>query len=110
MESYHLCVCVCVRERGEAKGGCLGEVDAWLGVKYILPGSVTFSFGNLEEILIKCLCHSCSKPSNASGFKARTPTISSPFTFRSEERAAKRKEARLDPIVLVFYFLLYVMI
>ncbi|KAM4120454.1 hypothetical protein ACJW30_03G133400 [Castanea mollissima] len=34
----------------------------------------------------------CSKPSYASGFKARTPTISSPFTFRSEERAAKRKE------------------
>ncbi|KAL0004430.1 hypothetical protein SO802_011991 [Lithocarpus litseifolius] len=34
----------------------------------------------------------CSKPSSASGFKARTPTISSPFTFRSEERAAKRKE------------------
>ena len=64
----------------------------------------------LEKILIKCLCNSCSKPSNASGFKARTPTISSPFTFRSEERAAKRKEARLDPIVLVFYFLLYVMI
>ncbi|KAF3973167.1 hypothetical protein CMV_003384 [Castanea mollissima] len=34
----------------------------------------------------------CSKPSYASGFKARTPTISSPFTFKSEERAAKRKE------------------
>ncbi|XP_062149842.1 protein WVD2-like 7 isoform X2 [Alnus glutinosa] len=33
-----------------------------------------------------------SKSSTVSGIKARSPTVSSPFTFRSEERAAKRKE------------------
>ncbi|XP_059448068.1 protein WVD2-like 7 isoform X3 [Corylus avellana] len=33
-----------------------------------------------------------SKSSTISGIKARSPTVSSPFTFRSEERAAKRKE------------------
>ncbi|XVF43817.1 hypothetical protein PTKIN_Ptkin02bG0070900 [Pterospermum kingtungense] len=34
----------------------------------------------------------CSKSSIASGSNPRSPTTSSPFSFRSEERAAKRKE------------------
>ncbi|KAJ4836719.1 hypothetical protein Tsubulata_024004 [Turnera subulata] len=33
-----------------------------------------------------------SKSSNASGSKARPPIVASPFSFRSEERAEKRKE------------------
>ena len=34
------------------------------------------------------------QPSVACGSKSRSPIISSPFRFRSEERVAKRKEAR----------------
>ncbi|KAA3483307.1 Voltage-dependent calcium channel type D subunit alpha-1 [Gossypium australe] len=38
---------------------------------------------------------SCSKSSNASGTSTRCTINSAPFSFRSEERAAKRKEASL---------------
>ncbi|KAF8408367.1 hypothetical protein HHK36_007516 [Tetracentron sinense] len=38
-----------------------------------------------------------SKSLGACGNKACFPTVSSPFSFRSDERAAKRKEARPDP-------------
>ncbi|KAB5537467.1 hypothetical protein DKX38_015000 [Salix brachista] len=41
------------------------------------------------------LSSDCSKSSSAKGSKSRPPLISSPFSFRSEERVAKRKEARL---------------
>uniref|UniRef100_A0A6M2EI71 TPX2 C-terminal domain-containing protein n=1 Tax=Populus davidiana TaxID=266767 RepID=A0A6M2EI71_9ROSI len=38
------------------------------------------------------LSSDCSKSSSAKGSKSRPPLISSPFSFRSEERVAKRKE------------------
>ncbi|KAL9401221.1 hypothetical protein Peur_005070 [Populus x canadensis] len=38
------------------------------------------------------LSSDCSKSSSAKGSKSRPPLISSPFSFRSDERAAKRKE------------------
>ncbi|XP_024023980.1 protein WVD2-like 7 [Morus notabilis] len=41
-----------------------------------------------------------SKSPNGRGSKPRSSLITSPFSLRSEERAAKRKEARLKTIVL----------
>ncbi|KAJ6769227.1 TPX2 (TARGETING PROTEIN FOR XKLP2) PROTEIN FAMILY [Salix koriyanagi] len=38
------------------------------------------------------LSSDCSKSSSAKGSRSRPPLISSPFSFRSDERAAKRKE------------------
>uniref|UniRef100_A0A6M2EJY1 TPX2 C-terminal domain-containing protein n=1 Tax=Populus davidiana TaxID=266767 RepID=A0A6M2EJY1_9ROSI len=38
------------------------------------------------------LSSDCSKSSSAKGSKSRPPLVSSPFSFRSDERAAKRKE------------------
>lgn len=40
-----------------------------------------------------------SKASSVSGTDARSPIVSSPFRFRSDERAAKRKEAWAVPKV-----------
>ncbi|XP_011029612.1 PREDICTED: uncharacterized protein LOC105129313 [Populus euphratica] len=44
--------------------------------------------GGISQILSS----DCSKSSSAKGSKSRPPLISSPFSFRSDERAAKRKE------------------
>ncbi|KAJ6890240.1 protein WVD2-like 7 isoform X1 [Populus alba x Populus x berolinensis] len=48
----------------------------------------------------QALSSDCSKSSSAKGSKSRPPLISSPFSFRSEERVAKRKEARLISVKL----------
>ncbi|KAJ9169411.1 hypothetical protein P3X46_017613 [Hevea brasiliensis] len=50
------------------------------------------SGGAIASGILQALSGDRAKSSTASGSKARSPIISSPFSFRSEERAAKRKE------------------
>ncbi|KAJ6721981.1 TPX2 (TARGETING PROTEIN FOR XKLP2) PROTEIN FAMILY [Salix viminalis] len=47
---------------------------------------------NTPVEISQILSSDCSKSSSAKGSKSRPPLISSPFSFRSEERVAKRKE------------------
>ncbi|XP_041012409.1 protein WVD2-like 7 isoform X2 [Juglans microcarpa x Juglans regia] len=56
----------------------------------LLSNSV--SAGITEDRKGQSLPIDCSNSSSVSRSKARSPTISFPFTFRSQERAAKRKE------------------
>lgn len=50
------------------------------------------SGGTMSGGILQALSGDRAKSSTSSGSKARSPIISSPFSFRSEERAAKRKE------------------
>ncbi|KAF2286560.1 hypothetical protein GH714_017661 [Hevea brasiliensis] len=50
------------------------------------------SGGKVVGGILQALSADCTKSSTVSGSKARSPIMSCPFSFRSEERAAKRKE------------------
>ncbi|KAJ7945500.1 protein WVD2-like 7 isoform X1 [Quillaja saponaria] len=58
--------------------------------KTLLTKSV--SGGVIADAKVSSLSSDCFRSSNATGSKGRSPIVSSPFIFKSEERAAKRKE------------------
>lgn len=69
---------------------------------FSLKGCSQYLYQSMQHINYKvtlplfisvCLHSSRSKASSVSGTNARSPIVSSPFSFRSDERAAKRKEA-----------------
>jgi hypothetical protein len=46
---------------------------------------------------------SCSKYLSACRNKIHSPNLSTPFFFRTEERAARRKQARVGLVVFIFF-------
>lgn len=52
-----------------------------------------------------CLYFSYTKSLTACRNKLQSPASSTPFMLRTEERAAKRKQARLLCVLLFWYFL-----